>query len=618
MKKKLILMTFALMAISLLAGCGNKHVHNWGEVVYEWSADHTSCTATRVCKDDESHKETETKDSVYAVTKEAKCEEDGTGRYTVTFDNEGLGVAHFDITLEAIGHDYQFVEFVWTETPGNYTAQAKYVCSHDASHIEMHDALIDVEQTTAPTCENTGLLTYTATYETHSDTKTEVLEAKGHSWGNPTYVWNEDHTECVATSVCSNDASHVLTENGIIEVTPIVPATCEASGTAKFTATFTNEEFETQEVEGTVEALGHDYQFVEFVWEGFFAAKAKFVCSHDESHVELHDAQVADSLVNPATCEEEGLRTWTATYGDHSETKEQTIEALGHTMAHVEAKQAKCEEDGNIEHWHCTVCEKNYSDSEGKNELSDVSIPATGHTLGTATYLWSDDHTTCTAKATCSVCNKEVVETVNTAEGELESTDCYLYGLVASFKTKGFEPQIYDYYKFTLNDDKASYSIVKGNHLPSNVVVPNEINKMPVTKIGYEGFYSTDITSIVVSKNIVVIDRYGISYSHELISIDFEEGSKLERIESSGLIANYSLKSINNLPASLTFIGSLDYNDECTSITYLGTMEQWRAIEKKANWNECTPACGAIHCSDGDVDDHWVDDDPFPDDDDDW
>ena len=40
MKKKLVLMTSALMAASLLVCYGNKHVHNWGEVVYEWSADH--------------------------------------------------------------------------------------------------------------------------------------------------------------------------------------------------------------------------------------------------------------------------------------------------------------------------------------------------------------------------------------------------------------------------------------------------------------------------------------------------------------------------------------------------------------------------------------------------
>ena len=160
MKKKLVLMTSALMAISLLTGCGSEHVHNWGEVVYEWSADYTSCTATRVCEDNESHKETETANSTYSVVTEAKCEEDGKGRYSVSFSNEAFADQTKDITLEATGHDYQFVEFVWTETPGNYTAQAKYVCSHDESHIEMHDALIDVKQTTAPTCENTGLLTY--------------------------------------------------------------------------------------------------------------------------------------------------------------------------------------------------------------------------------------------------------------------------------------------------------------------------------------------------------------------------------------------------------------------------------------------------------------------------
>ena len=540
MKKKLVLMTSALMAASLLAGCGNKHTHEWGEATYTWASDNSTCTAVRVCKGNENHKEEETVNSDYAVLTAAQCEVDGEGQYTVTFTNEAF----------------------------------------------------------------------------ESQSKTIVLEAIGHNWGEPTYVWSEDNSTCTATKVCANDSTHVEEEVATATISNIT-ATCTEDGTSTYTATFKKEGFAAQVKENVpYKALGHDYQFVEFVWEGFFAAKAKFVCSHDESHVELHDAQVADLLVTPATCEEEGLRTWTATYGDHSETKEQTIEALGHSLVHVEAKQAACEEDGNIEHWHCTVCEKNYSDSEGKNELSDASIPATGHTLGAATYQWSDDHTTCTAKATCSVCNKEVAETVDTAEGELESTDCYLYGLVASFKTKGFEPQMYDYYKLTLNDDKASYSIVKGNHLPAKVVIPNEINKMPVTKIGFEGFRSTSITSIVVSKNIVVIDRYGIAFSHSLISIDFEEGSKLERIESSGILGNYSLKSINNLPASLTYIGSLAINDQCTSITYLGTMEQWRAIGKGSDWNQDTPACSAIHCSDGDVDDHWVD--PYPDDDEDW
>ena len=37
MKKKLVLMTFALMAISLLAGCGNAHSHEYKFVDEEYS-----------------------------------------------------------------------------------------------------------------------------------------------------------------------------------------------------------------------------------------------------------------------------------------------------------------------------------------------------------------------------------------------------------------------------------------------------------------------------------------------------------------------------------------------------------------------------------------------------
>lgn len=40
MKKKSVLMTSALMAVSLLVGWGNKRIHNWDEVVCEWSSDH--------------------------------------------------------------------------------------------------------------------------------------------------------------------------------------------------------------------------------------------------------------------------------------------------------------------------------------------------------------------------------------------------------------------------------------------------------------------------------------------------------------------------------------------------------------------------------------------------
>lgn len=58
-------------------------------------------------------------------------------------------------------------------------------------------------------------------------------------------------------------------------------------------------------------------------------------------------------------------------------------------------------------HWHCSACSKNYS-SNKTTELTDIVIPAKGHTFGS----WIDEvPATCTDKGTaahkdCSICGK--------------------------------------------------------------------------------------------------------------------------------------------------------------------------------------------------------------------
>ncbi len=54
------------------------------------------------------------------------------------------------------------------------------------------------------------------------------------------------------------------------------------------------------------------------------------------------------------------------------------IAALGHSIVKVDAVEATCESDGNIEYYKCSICNKLFSDAEGKNEISaeDVIIPA--------------------------------------------------------------------------------------------------------------------------------------------------------------------------------------------------------------------------------------------------
>ena len=54
------------------------------------------------------------------------------------------------------------------------------------------------------------------------------------------------------------------------------------------------------------------------------------------------------------------------------------IPTLSHThnMEHVSRKEATCEEDGNIEYYHCSKCGKNYTDEDGNNEIVDITIKA--------------------------------------------------------------------------------------------------------------------------------------------------------------------------------------------------------------------------------------------------
>ena len=100
-------------------------------------------------------------------------------------------------------------------------------------------------ETVAPTCTAYGFTTYKCT---RCDTyyNDDFVDALGHDWGEPEYVWADDYAACTATRVCKRDESHVETEtvNTTAEVTK--EATYEEEGEIVYTATFENEAFGTQ------------------------------------------------------------------------------------------------------------------------------------------------------------------------------------------------------------------------------------------------------------------------------------------------------------------------------------------------------------------------------------
>ena len=90
-----------------------------------------------------------------------------------------------------------------------------------------------------------------------------------------------------------------------------------------------------------------------------------------------------------------------------------------HNMEFVPGFEPTCVWDGNAEHYHCTVCGKDFDDADGSSEAPTADyyiIPATGHTPGTAVKEKEID-ATCTEAGGydevvyCTVCHDELSRT---------------------------------------------------------------------------------------------------------------------------------------------------------------------------------------------------------------
>ncbi len=303
--------------------------------------------------------------------------------------------------------------------------------------------------TTAPTCENAGVKTYTCTV--CNATKTETLDATGHTpvevAEQPATCTKPGHAAGTKCSVCGATISgleEIPAAGHTVVTDAAVEATCtEAGKTEGSHCSVCNTVLVEQEV---VPAKGHT-EVVDAAIEATCTTPGKTEGSHcsecgsvlvEQEEVPAKGHTPVAGEAKEATCTEAGHTAGLKCFvcGTEIEAQE-VIPATGHTEVTDSAKTPTCTETGLTEGSHCSVCNEVLT----KQEV----IPATGHspevrnaveaTLTTPGY---------TGDTYCSVCDellKKGEETPKTGahitwviDGKVVAEEDYLKGTMPSFK----------------------------------------------------------------------------------------------------------------------------------------------------------------------------------------
>ena len=266
--------------------------------------------------------------------------------------------------------------------------------------------------TTAPTCENAGVKTYTCTV--CNETKTEAIDATGHTSvevsEKPATCTEAGHKAGKKCSVCGETLSGMEEipatghqwDEGKVTTAP----TCENAGVKTYTCTVCNET-KTE----TIAATGHTSVEVSekpatCTEAGHKAGKKCSVCGETLSGMEEIPAKGHTEVIDPAvepTCTEPGK-----TEGKHCSVcnevivAQEVIPAKGHTEVIDPAVEPTCTEPGKTEGKHCSVCNEilvaqEVAPAKGHTEVIDEAVAATCTTPGK------------TEGKHCSVCNEIIV-----------------------------------------------------------------------------------------------------------------------------------------------------------------------------------------------------------------
>ncbi len=322
--------------------------HTYGEPVWKWSDDKTMATATFSCDCGDT---VLLEAVVTSITTAATYEAAGKIEYTATVI---FGETTYTDTCEEpipqLEYTYSEITFVWADDNKSATA---YVTRNDGEEIPVDVTM--TSETTPATHTEPGKTVYTASATfnevTARESRTVVIPAIGHTYGEPVWTWSNDKSMATATFSCACGDTQILKATVTSQTTP---ATYTSTGKKVFTATVTlGEQTYTDKAEVTIPMLDYSYDSITIEWTGDSTATA-YVLRSDGAKIDV-DVTVT-SETNAATHTKPGSITYTATaiYNGVTATDTRTSE-----------------------------------------------IPAAGHTFGEPAWLWSEDCSLAAATFSC-------------------------------------------------------------------------------------------------------------------------------------------------------------------------------------------------------------------------
>lgn len=147
--------------------------------------------------------------------------------------------------------------------------------------------------------------------------------------------------------------------------------------------------------------------------------------ANNDNPNDTHTHELTHHAKVDATCTTAGTKEYWSCAGcgknfsdaqGKTEVSDLTLPA-GHKLTKHDEVKSTCKVAGNPTYWSCEVCKKNFSDAEGKTETTEITSPLAAHTLSKVEAVAQ----TCVTDGNtehyhCSVCNKDFEDEEGTTE----------------------------------------------------------------------------------------------------------------------------------------------------------------------------------------------------------